>query len=65
MTDLDHIILAVPDSPAETPLIETARRLDISIIKGPEEDVLQRFLMGAGQVNAQHIVRICGDNPLF
>ena len=65
VADLDHIILAIPDSPSEIPLIETARRLDISVVKGPEEDVLQRFLMAAEQVNAQHVVRICGDNPLF
>ena len=45
VTDFDHIVLAVPDSPSETPLIETAQRLDVAITKGPEEDVLQRFLM--------------------
>lgn len=65
VADFDHIVLAVPDSPSENPLIEIAQRLDISIIKGPEEDVLQRFLIAADRVKAQHIVRICGDNPLF
>ena len=65
VTDFDHIVLAVPDSPSETPLIETAQRLNVAITKGPEEDVLQRFLMAANQVKARHIVRICGDNPLI
>ena len=65
LTELDHIVLAVPDSHAETPLIEKAKRLDITVIKGPEEDVLKRFLMAADQVKAQHIVRVCGDNPLI
>ena len=65
VTDFDHIVLAVPDSPAETPLIEMAQRLNISVARGPEEDVLERFLIAADQVKAQHIVRICGDNPLI
>ena len=63
VTDFDHIVLAVPDSPTEIPLIEMAQRLNIAIARGPEEDVLERFLIAADQVKAQHIVRICGDNP--
>ena len=65
LTDLDHIVLAVPESRSEIPLIEKAKQLGITIIKGPEEDVLKRFLIAADQVKAQHIVRVCGDNPLI
>ena len=65
VTDFDHIVLAIPDSPSETPLVEMAQRLNIAIARGPEEDVLERFLIAADQVRAQHIVRICGDNPLI
>ena len=65
VADLDHIVLAVPDSYSEIPLIEKAKQLDIAAIKGPEEDVLKRFLIAANQVNAQHIVRVCGDDPLI
>ena len=65
LTDLDHIVLAVPESRSEIPLIEKAKQLDITIIKGPEEDVLKRFLIAADQVKAQHIVRVCGDDPLI
>jgi spore coat polysaccharide biosynthesis protein SpsF len=65
VTDIDHIVLAVPDLPSESNLIETAQRLNVAIIKGPEENVLKRFLMAADHVKAQHIVRICGDNPLI
>ncbi|MCS5621352.1 MAG: NTP transferase domain-containing protein, partial [Nitrospinaceae bacterium] len=65
VTDFDHIVLAIPDSPSETPLVEMAQRLNIAIARGPEEDVLERFLIAADQVKAQHIVRICGDNPLI
>ena len=65
VTDFDHIVLAVPDAPTEIPLIEMAQRLNIAIARGPEEDVLERFLIAADQVKAKHIVRICGDNPLI
>ena len=65
VANLDHIVLAVPDLQSEIPLIEKAKQLSITIIKGPEEDVLKRFLMAASQVKAHHIVRVCGDNPLI
>ncbi|MCH8156294.1 MAG: glycosyltransferase family protein [Nitrospinae bacterium] len=65
VTDLDRIVLAVPDSPSEDPLTAVAARLGVSIVKGPEEDVLARFLMAADAVDAEHIVRVCGDNPLI
>ena len=65
VANLDHIVLAVPDTHAEILLIEKAKQLDIAVIKGPEEDVLKRFLLAADQVKAQHIVRVCGDNPLI
>jgi len=63
--ELDHIVLAIPDLQSETPLVEIAKRLDISVIKGPEEDVLKRFLIAAERVKAENIVRVCGDNPLI
>ena len=65
VTDLDHIVLAIPDSDSEYLLIEKAKQLGITVIKGPEEDVLKRFLLAAKQVKAQHIVRVCGDDPLI
>ena len=34
VTDFDHIVLAVPDSPTEAPLIEMAERLNVIIARG-------------------------------
>ncbi|MBT3514225.1 MAG: glycosyltransferase family protein [Nitrospina sp.] len=65
VTDFDHIVLAIPNSSNEMPLVELAQRLNIMTARGSEEDVLERFLIAADQIKAQHIVRICGDNPLF
>ncbi len=59
------IVLAAPEGAKDKPLAKTAKKYDIGFIQGPEEDVLARFLMAAQSVNAGHVVRVCGDNPLF
>jgi spore coat polysaccharide biosynthesis protein SpsF len=63
--NLTHIVLAVPEGPAEDPLIDIARALNIDWLKGPEEDVLQRFILAGDKVRADHILRICSDSPLI
>ncbi len=65
VTELDRIVLAVPDSPSEGPLVDLARRMKVDVVKGPEEDVLQRFIIAGETVQADHILRVCGDNPLI
>lgn len=62
--EIDGIILAIPLGSQEKPLAEIAGRLGIECVQGPEEDVLQRFILAGDQVEAEHIVRVCGDNPL-
>jgi len=62
---IDQIVMAVPDSPKEKPLTDLARRLGIEVVKGPEEDVLQRFILAGEIVDAAHILRVCSDNPLI
>ncbi|MFQ5444815.1 MAG: cytidylyltransferase domain-containing protein [Nitrospinales bacterium] len=62
---LERIVLAVPDSPSEDSLIALAREMDIESFKGPEEDVLQRFILAAEAFGAKQILRVCGDNPLI
>ncbi len=61
----DHVVLAVPDLETETPLVELAARLNITCHKGPEDDVLKRFIEAADSVGASKILRVCGDNPLI
>ncbi|MCA9484942.1 MAG: NTP transferase domain-containing protein [Nitrospina sp.] len=60
----DAIVLAIPDRPSETPLAELAERLEIPCHRGPEDDVLSRFIGAAESVSADHVLRVCGDNPL-
>ncbi len=61
----DHIILAIPDLPSEKPLVEMAGRLGVTCYQGPEDDVLARFIGAAESVNAERVLRVCGDNPLI
>lgn len=63
--NLDHIVLAVPDSSSEDRLKMLGEKLGVGVVKGPEADVLQRFIMAGQSVDAEHIVRICADSPLI
>ena len=60
-----HIILATSDSPANLSLVDVAKNADISCFQGSEKDVLQRFIDAAESQNAEHIIRICADNPFL
>ena len=62
--EIDRIVLAIPAGSGEKPLQEIAEQLAIECVLGPEEDVLKRFILAGDQVGAEHIVRVCGDNPL-
>jgi len=62
--EIDRIVLAIPFGPSEKPLQEIAGRMGIKCVQGPEEDVLLRFIQAGDRVEADHIVRVCGDNPL-
>jgi spore coat polysaccharide biosynthesis protein SpsF len=63
--EIDFILLAIPASETESPLIEFARRLRIPFFQGSEEDVLDRFIKAGESVRTEHVVRVCGDNPLI
>lgn len=62
--EIDRIVLAIPLGSQEKPLQEIAELLGIECLQGPEDDVLKRFIMAGDQVEAEHLVRVCGDNPL-
>ncbi|MFQ5482341.1 MAG: cytidylyltransferase domain-containing protein [Nitrospinaceae bacterium] len=61
----DAIVLAIPDHSREAPLAAIADRLGVACFRGPEEDVLGRIIQAAAAVQADHVLRVCGDNPLI
>ncbi|MBT5631272.1 MAG: glycosyltransferase family protein [Nitrospina sp.] len=63
--EIDLILLAIPENETESPLIEFAHRLHIPFFQGSEEDVLDRFIKAGESVQTEHVVRVCGDNPLI
>lgn len=62
---IDQIILAIPDTPDNELLYQWAIKNSIKVAKGPEDDVLLRFILAAEHFGADQILRICSDSPLI
>jgi spore coat polysaccharide biosynthesis protein SpsF len=63
VTEIDQIVLAIPDMVTENSLADIAKKLQISSIRGSEEDVLARFIQAGDSLGAKNLLRICGDSP--
>lgn len=74
---IDRVIVALPDTPMNDILEDHLLTLNgkgmgmggrtpgFDVVRGPEDDVLARFLMAAERVSCDHVVRVCADNPLI
>ena len=62
--DYAHIC-AIPDDRENDVLESLCKKLDVHVVRGPEEDVLARYLMVAEKFNLSDIIRITGDCPLM
>lgn len=62
---VDMIVVATSDRPGDDPLAEFARQEGIEVVRGPEDNVLQRFALAVRQVDPNVIVRVTGDAPLI
>ncbi len=65
VSEIDHIQLATTQAKSESSLIEIAKTRKVAVFQGAEEDVLERFIQAGESIGAQHIIRVCGDNPLI
>lgn len=63
-TGIDHLVVATSTNPADDAIVTCVQELGIDIFRGPEDDVLARYLMVLEKWPAQHVVRITADNPL-
>ena len=61
---VDGVVLATSVNAENDPLVETARRAGFEAFRGDEDDVLRRHVDAARALNAEHVVRVTGDNPL-
>jgi spore coat polysaccharide biosynthesis protein SpsF len=64
VSELDGVVLATSTAEENEVLVELAERLGIGVFTGDEDDVLGRYVELARRWEADHIVRVTGDNPL-
>ena len=61
---VDEIVLATSDQAQDDTLEDYARSLGCTVVRGPADDVLARYVMAADAAKADIVVRVTGDCPL-
>ena len=61
---VDRVIFAIPDAPADQVLADHLLRIGASVFRGSETDVLGRMTEAASKEGAETVIRVCADNPL-
>ena len=62
--ELDEVVVATTNDPADDPVAAFCTREGIAFVRGSEDDVLSRFLLAAHEHDAELVVRVNGDAPL-
>lgn len=60
-----QVLVATTDDPADDPIADFCRQLDLPCTRGSQFDVLDRYYQAARQAEAQVVVRVTGDCPLI
>jgi len=60
--ELDAIVVAIPDTAADEPLVKVAEAAGVSIFRGSEDDVLGRYTGAARAHGADIVGRLPADN---
>lgn len=63
--EVGETVVATSILEREEPLVEHLERLGIPVIRGPEQDVLARYVQAAEAHDAEAIVRLTADCPLL
>lgn len=59
------VIIATSINPNCDQIEEVAKNHDVDCFRGPENDVLQRFIDAAEANHANQLIRVCSDNPFL
>lgn len=62
---IDGVFLATSQNPKNAPLIEEAKRLGCGYYAGSEEDIIERHIELCKRENADAVIRVTCDCPLF
>ena len=63
--EINKIIIATTNNSSDDAIDELCKKLDISVFRGSENDVLKRFTQAAQSVDDEEIIRLTGDCPLI
>ena len=61
--NIDDVILAIPNTEENKPLSLLAKRYGVSIFKGSENDLVDRYFQAANLFKSDYICRLPADNP--
>jgi len=61
---VDELILAIPNTPENENLEKLGRELDVTVYKGSEQDLVDRYYQAALISECDYVVRIPADNPV-
>ena len=60
---VDQVVLATSTSRDDDRLADAASKFNIVVVRGSQDDVLDRFVQSAKVSQADLVVRVCADNP--
>lgn len=59
------VVIATSEAPQDDRIAVVACELGVSVYRGSETDVLDRFIQAATCYGAKNIIRVCSDNPFL
>ncbi len=62
---VDEVVVATSVLDCEAPLVEHLEEKEVPVVRGPEEDVLARYVRAMETHEADAVVRLTGDCPLL
>ena len=62
---IDGVVVATTQAEADGAIVEECARLEVECFRGPEDDVLDRYLRAARAASADAIIRVTSDCPLL
>lgn len=62
--EIDDIVIATSTNSGDDPLTKFANEHNVLLTRGPEDNVLERYVQAVEEHKADYIVRVTGDAPL-